>query len=505
MTTDNDDLQNREQIFGQQIYTQGVFPTGFQDPAGVFPRVDYSYQSSINRAARAAKRNDLATNGGIPTLQKTRTGTPEENAAVPLPQYPYNTIWETPGGHIIEMDDTLGNERMMIRHHSGAGIEIKPDGTVYLSSVNDMLVSTGNDAHVVVEGNAHMTYQGSLNVDVAGDYNMNVGGNLNQVISGDIVQQVDGGKRTTVEKNYGNTVKGHYSNTINESKSEIILAGSTQAVKGDMEIACEGNMGVFASGSQRITSETQQNMTSPNTNIHATDLSVFGDVGTFGGENIVLYSYNHHLGNTLWLGDGEGGSGTINVDTIRAVRIEVDGDIVASNSMTAPTFHGDLNGLAREASESYHQNYPDGTAAPSTYSPSVGASNWVDDGVNQAINTDILPDDIKATAVPNAAVATTYQQSSFGIQKVKVDPNNAMAEGLVRSKATGGVADRQLTAAEVRSKMRDNNNRNNTDFTATQIAEGKLDAGYSSPNPSKLGRSASSSPSVTENVDTFAH
>ena len=502
MTTDNDDLQNREQIFGQQIYTQGVFPTGFQDPAGVFPRVDYSYQSSINRAARAAKRNDLATNGGIPTLQKTRTGTPEENAAVPLPQYPYNTIWETPGGHIIEMDDTLGNERMMIRHHSGAGIEIKPDGTVYLSSVNDMLVSTGNDAHVVVEGNAHMTYQGSLNVDVAGDYNMNVGGNLNQVISGDIVQQVDGGKRTTVEKNYGNTVKGHYSNTINESKSEIILAGSTQAVKGDMEIACEGNMGIFASGSQRITSETQQNMTSPNTNIHATDLSVFGDVGTFGGENIVLYSYNHHLGNTLWLGDGEGGSGTINVDTIRAVRVEVDGDIVASNSMTAPTFHGDLDGVAEETRQSRHQLYSDPDTGPGSPG-NVGAPGAAI--TNNAINTDILPDDEKRTALPNADVATTYQQSSFGIQKVKVDPNNAMAEGLVRSKATGGVADRQLTAAEVRSKMRDNNNRNNTDFTATQIAEGKLDAGYSSPNPSKLGRSASSSPSVTENVDTFAH
>ena len=497
MTTDNDDLQNREQIFGQQIYTQGVFPTGFQDPAGVFPRVDYSYQSSINRAARAAKRNDLSTNGGIPTLQKTRTGTPEENAAAPLPQYPHNTIWETPGGHIIEMDDTLGNERMMIRHHSGAGIEIKPDGTVYLSSVNDMLVSTGNDAHVVVEGNAHMTYQGSLNVDVAGDYNMNVGGNLNQVISGDIVQQVDGGKRTTVEKNYGNIVKGHYSNTINESKSEIILAGSTQAVKGDMEIACEGNMGVFASGSQRITSETQQNMTSPNTNIHATDLSVFGDTGTFGGENIVLYSYNHHLGNTLWLGDGEGGSGTINVDTIRAVRVEVTGDIVASNSMTAVTFHGDLNGTAKQSNITAAQNYADPD-------PGGGTSGSPYPYTQNAINTDVLADDTKATAIPNAAVATTYQQSSFGIQKVKVDPNNAMAEGLVRSKATGGVADRQLTAAEVRSKMRDNNNRNNTDFTATQIAEGKLDAGYSSPNPSKLGRSASASPSVTENVDTFA-
>ena len=42
MTTDNDDLQDRAQIFGQQIYSQGVFPTGFQDPAGVFPRVELS-------------------------------------------------------------------------------------------------------------------------------------------------------------------------------------------------------------------------------------------------------------------------------------------------------------------------------------------------------------------------------------------------------------------------------------------------------------------------------
>ena len=204
----------------------------------------------------------------------------------------------------------------------------------------------------------------------------------------------------------------------------------------------------------------------------------------------------------MWLGDGEGGSGTINVDTIRAVRIEVDGDIVATNSMTAPTFHGDLNGTADRALSSNEAGLHPASAGG--FIGHAGSSLGYTTNI-QDINTDVLPDDTKATAIPNAAVATTYQQSSFGIQKVKVDPNNAMAEGLVRSKATGGVADRQLTAAEVRSKMRDNNNRNNTDFTATQIAEGKLDAGYSSPNPSKLGRSASASPSVTENVDTFAH
>ena len=509
MTTDNDDLQDRAQIFGQQIYSQGVFPTGFQDPAGVFPRVEYAYESSINRAHRNRKRNELNTNGGIPTLPR-RQGVPdaiagnEYNNPPPkkLSQYPYNQVFETAGGHILELDDTLGNERILLRHQSGAGIEITPDGTVKISSTSDTHIMTGADQHIVVEANAHMTYQGDLNVDVAGDYNLTCG-NFNQLIKGDLTQQVDQAKRVTVESNFGETVKGEYSTTIAKSKAEMILGGSTQAVKGEMEISCDGNQGIFASGSQRITAEVGQRLTSDNTNIVANDISVFGHKGTIGGEEIVMYAHNLHAGHTLWVGDGEGGAGTINVDTVRATRIDVDGDITATNSMTALTFHGDLNGLAKEASESYHQNYPDGTAAPSTYSPSVGSPNWSTAGTNEAINTTPLADDLKATALPTLNVASTYTKGTFGIQKVKVDPNGAMAEGLNRETATGGVAKRQLTAEEVRSKMRENRTLNNTDFTGSQIAEGKLSEKYSSPNPSKIGRSVSSSPTVRENFETF--
>jgi hypothetical protein len=251
-------------------------------------------------------------------------------------------------------------------------------------------------------------------------------------------------------------------------------------------------MGIFASGSQRITSETRQNVTSPDTNIHATNLSVFGDVGTFGGENIVLYSYNHHLGNTLWLGDGEGGSGTINVDTIRAVRIEVDGDIVASNSMTAVTFHGDLNGTAKQSNITAAQNYADPD-------PGGGTSGSPYPYTQNAINTDVLADDIKATAIPNAAVSTTYKQSTYGIQNVQIDPEGELAKLINKSQITGGIANRNLTTSEVRSKMRDNATLNNTEFTSIQIAEGKLNPAYSSPNPNKIGRTASNNPTVSEN------
>ena len=506
MTTDNDDLQDRAQIFGQQIYSQGVFPTGFQDPAGVFPRVEYAYESSINRAHRNRKRNELNTNGGIPTLPR-RQGVPdaiagnEYNNPPPkkLSQYPYNQVFETAGGHILELDDTLGNERILLRHQSGAGIEITPDGTVKISSTSDTHIMTGADQHIVVEANAHMTYQGDLNVDVAGDYNLTCG-NFNQLIKGDLIQQVDQAKRVTVESNFGETVKGEYSTTIAKSKAEMILGGSTQAVKGDMEIACDGNQGIFASGSQRITAEVGQRLTSDNTNIVANDISVFGHKGTIGGEEIVMYAHNLHAGHTLWVGDGEGGAGTINVDTIRATRIDVEGDITATNTMTAPTFIGDLKGTAEQAMSSNEAGLHPASAGG--FQPHPGASLGYTITEN-AVNTTPLADDLKATALPTLSVASTYTKGTFGIQKVKIDPNEAMAEGLNREKATGGVAKRQLTAEEVRSKMRENRTLNNTDFTGAQIAEGKLSEKYSSPNPSKIGRSASSSPTVRENFETF--
>ena len=412
MTTQNDELEDRVSADGKSAEKVGVFPNGFQDPNGVYPRQAYWHQSSLNKASLGSKRNDLTTNGGIPTLQKeaiyqdkiirdAKTAG-KYNSTTPS-SYPNNQVIETPGGHIIEMDDTLGNERILIRHKTGSGIEIKPDGSIYLASGNNLIVSAADDAHVVVEGNAHMTYQGNLNVDVTGDYNLNVAGNYNKFIAGDERAEIDGARRYNIAKNDGLIVKGGKFTTVAKGVVDTYLGGFTAAVKGAWETAVDGTAGLFSSGAMRVTSEVQQNITSPDTNIHASKLSVFGDTGTFGGENIVLYSYNHHLGNTLWLGDGEGGAGTINVDTIRAVRVEVTGDIVASNSMTAPTFHGDLNGMSKTAATTVHQSYSDPDTGPGS-AGNVGSQGTI---TELAINTDILADDIKATALPNAGMATT--------------------------------------------------------------------------------------------------
>jgi len=529
MTTEYDDVLDRQKRFGNRIYDEGVYPSGYQDPSGVYPRTQYYYESSINKAARGLVRNDLATNGGIPTLQKRNildeyelnkdryanirvtqqaTSILDDNedpvgitsAGVPVgaisgepvfnyipPQeeekrrystYPKNQVIETPGGHIIELDDTITNERILVRHQSGAGIEIKPDGTVFVSSTSDVLISAGNDQHVVVEGNAHMTYQGDLNVDVAGDYNLSVGGNKLQIVGGDHISEIDGARKGNIALQDNLTVKGHQSTTVIKSKTDTTLGGYLHAVKGNFEQSVEGEMGIFASGSQRITSNVRQNLTSPDTNIFANKLMVTGEEGTIGGEETIMYARNLYASHTLFVGDGAGGSGTINVHTIRA------SDVVATNSMTAPTFHGDLDGLAASTRSQTYPATSDAGGGSITNNPS-----------------NPLSDDTTSTVLPDANVATLYLASAYGIQDVKIDPEDNYKNLIDQTILSGGVTDRPLTTGEARSKLRDDNNRNNEEFTAKLVAENKLNPeSLGKGIPGKIGRTASNDPTVVENT-----
>ena len=43
--------------------------------------------------------------------------------------YPYNRVFESESGHIMEYDDTPSNERIHQRHKTGTSYEIHPDGT----------------------------------------------------------------------------------------------------------------------------------------------------------------------------------------------------------------------------------------------------------------------------------------------------------------------------------------------------------------------------------------
>ncbi len=118
--------------------------------------------------------------------------------------YPYNHVYESEGGHIREMDDTPGKERIHERHASGSGYEIFPDGSKVTRVKKDNYSIVTEDDYVHIQGESTKTIDGGLRVFINKDrkspsqfnddkdgnnYNIQVGAGANvtiQVDEGDI-------------------------------------------------------------------------------------------------------------------------------------------------------------------------------------------------------------------------------------------------------------------------------------------------------------------------------
>ena len=152
--------------------------------------------------------------------------------------YPYNRVFESESGHILEYDDTPGNERIHSRHKTGTSSEIHPDGTateiikgdhytfisgkrqaqitgnsdlsidgrhkLYINKSgtedNHYDIQIGQNANINIQvdkGNINLvTVDGNINVNSGGDYNVKVGGNYTIEVQGNILEQAVGNTST---------------------------------------------------------------------------------------------------------------------------------------------------------------------------------------------------------------------------------------------------------------------------------------------------------------------
>ena len=100
-------------------------------------------------------------------------------------EYPHNHVYESEAGHIREIDDTPGSERIHERHASGTGYEIHPDGNKVTRVKQDSYTIISNDEYCHVQGTGRQTFDGGLRVRVnstgteGNNYNIEVGNNAN--------------------------------------------------------------------------------------------------------------------------------------------------------------------------------------------------------------------------------------------------------------------------------------------------------------------------------------
>ena len=65
-----------------------------------------------------------------------------------------NQVTKTVGGHLIELDNTTGEERIKVKHKSGTTLLIDKNGGVHVNAINDIVTIDGN---TTITGKLHVT------------------------------------------------------------------------------------------------------------------------------------------------------------------------------------------------------------------------------------------------------------------------------------------------------------------------------------------------------------
>ena len=410
----------------------------FADPKGVFPKREYANAPSVNLEARGIEENELLIGGGD-------VGIDLELKDYPSSKAPLNQVKRTVSGHVQEVDDTPGRERMLFRHKTGAGVEMRADGTVIINATNNVIRVASGSEKVIIEGDGDMVYHGNLNLRVDGDFDIDVGGNFTVTTGGDMEEDIKGGYRQDVNNNHQTFVNRNVSKTITGTETNLILGDQNNIIKNNQSTTVGINKEDIVGSEYQISAENKYIATSPDINMGASSLTFIGDSGTMGGENMVYYGHTAHIPR------------------------------VNSTSMHATTFHGTLDGKATFAGAA-DQAGRAGTAGALGAGGSGGGSQTIVSATN------------KTTVQPtNALIKNSWFNSAYGIFKVAVDAGSVIYNSINRFADYGGVANRTLTTREVRSKLRNAAAQANEDFIGTAIAEGILNTTYSNAVPSQIG------------------
>ena len=457
--------------------------SGFTDPNGQYPKQDYWLKSSINRADYGDISFDLTYGGGD-------VGMNLDLAYQTPPLYPSNNTKETASGHVVQYDDTFGRERILIRHRTGSGIELRPDGTVLISSTNKHIMTVASDQSIIVEGDARMIYNGNVDVEVIGDYNVNVGGNCTTTVAGNLVEKIGGRRDASVELTSTQEVKENYELSILGNNTTTTLGDGTYLTKGTSKQHIGGKGEYFVKDRLDITSESITNISAPNINVGANDISLFGTTGTIGGDNVIMYTKNLFAQKSVHAETMEASKNITAVETMYAKSIKATENIeaiqtITAESMEADTFHGDLDGKASTAALA-------DKATGATTAGSLGAAGTAGSITNTAVQSatlDTTAVNSDETALPTAGIMTGYLNTSDkGIKRVSIDEDNGLRNKINLDVETDQVITYPLSAGEVRARLRNKNNLSAGGFIAKQIADKVLGDDYALTVPPAVGR-----------------
>lgn len=242
---------------------------GFADPSGKYPLrngIDTPVEATAYFGTSEAylKRENLRQTGiklaSVPEMSAgSADASPEQTwdvksrSEVVNPNYPKNQVFRSESGHLKEIDDTTGSERILEMHRSGTYVETDSSG----------------DKTTVVNGDNYQVIIKDDNVYVKGECNLTVEGNLRTYVKGNYVLEVDGDKFEYVKGNRFSSVAKF---DQMDSKQAVIAIDNTATISLKSELnSLDGLSGITLNHPQIQMIGNMTSSISPSGNFTTTD------------------------------------------------------------------------------------------------------------------------------------------------------------------------------------------------------------------------------------------
>jgi hypothetical protein len=172
-----------------------VTKTGFTDPTATYPTKEYAGRPDTNKLATGDVNGTVVQKKNEERMVGAKLPGGESWSQPESPykgEYPYNKVTQTESGHIIEIDDTPGAERLHVYHKSGTFIEIDSNGSTIKRTKGSSYEIIDRNGKISIAGKADISVNGACNIFVGNDANIEVEGDTNIICHNDITAQAGG-------------------------------------------------------------------------------------------------------------------------------------------------------------------------------------------------------------------------------------------------------------------------------------------------------------------------
>lgn len=178
---------------------------GFSDPTATYPTEEYKNRPDTNKLATGDVNGTVVQKKNEERMIGAKLPGDSSWSQPESPykgEYPFNKVTQTEQGHIIEIDDTPGAERLHVYHKSGTFIEIDSNGSVVKRTKGSNYEIIDRNGYISIAGKADISINGACNIFVGNDANIEVEGDTNITCHNDVTAQAGGTFRLSAVESF---------------------------------------------------------------------------------------------------------------------------------------------------------------------------------------------------------------------------------------------------------------------------------------------------------------